>query len=334
MESDPLPEVVSSHLTDWGLPVSLEGFEDQRVSAWLEMAPGYLAATQQLCDLLGEGRWQDWWQGGDSQVVMFFGSDNCWNHTLFYPALLHALDPALRPPRAFVSNFLYRLEGEKFSTSRGHAIWGSDLVEETSADVVRFYLGYTAPEQEATNFARREFETFIQEELMGRWQSWLGELGETVARHHGGRVPEAGAWASRHHLFQRQQTGMLQQIREALTAASFSLQKATRLACEMVRLARNFAAAESHWGQSRDDRRFGDTAIALQLAAARTLATMTAPLMPDFGEALWHALGHATAIWSAPWPAEAALLPAGQGVELKGVSFFPDAVREEVAQSA
>jgi len=334
MEQSPLPEVVSSHRTDWGLPVPLAGFDGQCVSAWLEMAPGYLAATQQLCDHLGGGSWRDWWSGGDAQVVMFFGSDNCWNHTLFYPALLHALDPSLRAPRAFVSNHLYRLEGKKFSTSRGHAVWGSDLVGETSADVVRFYLGYTSPEHEATNFAMADFRAFVRDELVGSWQQWLNTLGTTVQQRHGGLAPEPGAWGDRHHLFQRQQNALLAEARDAFAAASFSLQKATRIARELARLGRNFGTAETAWRQTLDAPGYGRTAVALELAAARTLALLTAPLMPEFAERLWRALGYQDPIWQAGWPEEAPPVPAGQRVALAETVFFPNLAQEALTQSA
>ena len=337
MEAELLLEVASSHKTDWGIPVPLEGFSGQCVSAWLEMAPGYLAATKQLCEHLGspgEESWLDWWRGGDSQVVLFFGSDNCWNHTLFYPALLHALDPSLQAPQAFVSNQLYRLEGQKFSTSRGHAIWGDDLVAESSADVVRFYLAYTAPEHAATNFSMAAFRAFVHNEMEGTWQGWLHDLGTTLQEDYGGLAPESGAWGDRHHLFQQQQETLLLEARAAFAAATFSLQKATRIACELVRLARNFGEAEAVWRQTLDAPGYGHTATALELAAARTLVLLTAPLMPEFAERLWRALGYQEPIFQTGYLDQAILVPSGQRVDLATTLFFPDLARQIVAQSA
>ncbi len=62
-------------------------------------------------------------------------------------------------------NEFYRLDGKKFSTSRQHAIWGREMVAEVPADAMRFYLAWSAPEVEGTNFTRREFDEATPEEF-------------------------------------------------------------------------------------------------------------------------------------------------------------------------
>jgi methionyl-tRNA synthetase len=59
-----------------------------------------------------------------------------------------------------------------------------------------------------------------------------------------------------------------------------------------------------------DDRR---TALALELAAARSLAVMAAPIMPDLAAAVWTALGYPA---DAPprWEVAPVFVPEGQEV--------------------
>jgi len=288
-----MPEIVASHPTDWGLPVPIEGFEGHVVSAWLEMAPGYLAGAAELADKVGrDDGWRAFWgTGDDCRVVQFFGFDNCWNHGVLYPALLEAWSPEVEPPVAFVSNQLYRLDHEKFSTSRNHAVWTRDLVSANSPDTVRFYAAYTCPEAEQTNFSLDEFAGFVTDELRGRWQSWLASLQKKVDDIYGGEVPEAGAWTNNHLDFMKRLKSYLDQTADAYHWRSFSPQRATRLACDLVKAARDFGLAQEAWRRTPAASNEQRTGIALELCAARTLAMMVAPIMPDFAAAVRKALG-------------------------------------------
>lgn len=327
-----LPEVVASHPCHWGIPVPVPGFEGQIVSAWLEMAPGYLAGSQDLADRLGlDFGWPGFWRSDDAEVVQFFGFDNCWNHALLYFAVFRAYDPEIRPPRAFVANQLYRLEGSKFSTSRNHAVWARDLIDESSADAVRFYLAYTAPESEQTSFSLPEFERFVESELAGRWTSWLRGLGDKVNEVYGGVVPEAGSWSDDHRRTLDRLRAYLADAASAYRAEGFSLRRAARTAQALVREGRELGLREDAWAgvpSAWDDRRTG---VALELATARLLALVSAPLVPGFAESLWRALGEEGRAGDQLWPEVPELVTPGQ--RLDGLAlvrpFEASRVREE-----
>jgi methionyl-tRNA synthetase len=94
----------------------------------------------------------------DVVTVCSFGIDNtvsriisCIGGTLEYPD--H------RPPDHLLLNHFYRLEGSKFSTSRGHAIWASAIANITPflSDAVRLYLIETAPDATETDFRVDDF---------------------------------------------------------------------------------------------------------------------------------------------------------------------------------
>ena len=326
-----LPVVVASHVSDWGIPVPFEGFEGQCVSAWIEMLPGYLAASAELAAKVGLGEdWRHFWGSEDGRVVQFFGADNRWNHAVLYPVLLKAFDPDAKPPEAFVSNLLYRLDHSKFSTSRNHAVWTRDLVAESSADVVRFYAAYTCPETEQTNFSRDEFVAFVEGELLGRWQPWLASVQAKMDDLYHGAVPEAGAWTDNHLAFLKQLEASLAQSRRAFAAATYSPQRATRLACELVRLGRDFGRGEDDWGRAASAHNERRTGIALELAALRCLALMVAPVMPEFANGLWRALGYDHDLEH--WDDVPQFVPSGQVVRgLGGLQFAQPTQREVVA---
>jgi methionyl-tRNA synthetase len=100
----------------------------------------------------------------DVTCVLSFGVDNT------VPFLVGAVGCALgqdtyKPVDHFLVNYFYDLDGSKFSTSRGHVIWGGDIVTLGNAevDLVRAYLCRRNPEFGTENFRAEEFLRFHNE---------------------------------------------------------------------------------------------------------------------------------------------------------------------------
>jgi methionyl-tRNA synthetase len=316
-----LADLAVSHVGDWGIPVPVAGFDDQRIWVWCEMAPRYLAYARHL-----GGGWERFWKADDAAVVQCFGSDNAFFYALFVPALLHAYDPAIRPPAAYVMNEFYRLDGRKFSTSRRHAIWGRDLLADVPGDVVRHYLAATCPEVESTNFELASFAETADRELLGEWQPWLEELARRLREEFADQAPAApaaGAWTAEHRLFHERLRRLTAEAARAYQAATFSPQRAARALGELVREARLFGRTEECWRGVPARGRERRTAAALELLAAKTLALAAAPLMPDLAARLWHELGYAAPLAEQRWEDRPAWVPAGQRLRgLGGAPYF------------
>lgn len=297
-----LPDIAVSHLSDWGIPVPVDGFEGQSIYVWFEMAPGYMAATQELNEQTGSlSSWKTWWQMEDREIVQFFGFDNGYFHAVLFPALFFAYDPAIRPPRTFLTNEFYRLDGLKFSTSRNHAIWGSELLKQVPPDIVRFYLSYSGPETEQTNFTLSDFKYVVKRELIDGWQSWLQDLGTKIAIEYAGIVPSIRIWTDEQRRFYEMLQAFIPEAASTYEVKTFSPQRTTRILCELVRTARRFGKAEDYWkhgNQRKEERR---TAVALELAAAKILALLSAPIMPDFATQLWKCLGESSPLLIGGW---------------------------------
>ncbi|MFK7000957.1 class I tRNA ligase family protein [Flavobacterium oreochromis] len=77
----------------------------------------------------------------------------------------------------YISNYLYHLNGEKFSTSRGNVIWGNDIVSISGIqpDVVRYYLTKQNPEKETKNFDINDFIDLVNTELCGKHNKAIKE---------------------------------------------------------------------------------------------------------------------------------------------------------------
>jgi methionyl-tRNA synthetase len=323
-------DIAVTHPAEWGVVPAEDTVDDQVIWVWPEMAYGFLHGIAALGERLGK----DWYADKprpDWKIVHFFGFDNSFYHAILYPVLYRLAYPDWTPDIDYQLNEFYLLDGEKFSTSRRHAVWGKEILEQYGVDEVRYYLAATRPERRRTNFRRVDFEKAVRETLVGRWQLWLHELGQRVASRYGGRAPDAGIWTPEHTAFLHRLGNRLAELTAALSGDGFSLNAAAAALDGLVTDARDFAdreQASAHVQLWADQTR---TATALELAAARLLAAGAAPVMPRFAARLATALGE-----PAPeqWPSVVELLPPGNPVTLADQRFFGPAEPAPGAVSA
>ncbi len=311
--ADGLPAVPVTHPHHWGLPCTVPGFEDQVISTWIEMGHSLLEGARACA------------QGGASpapettELVQFFGFDNGFYYALVYPLLHELAGLPYALPEAMVCNEFYLLDGQKFSTSRGHAIWVHELLEREPADHVRLYLAHTRPEHARESFTVGDYRDFVAGELRGQWRAWLADLGQRVRTHAGGAAPAPGLWTATQRRYYAQLDALAEQARAGYEVTEFSPRQTTRALIELVRRARDFASGERHWASlpaRRDEHR---TALALELASARALALCVAPIMPSFAQTLWGALGLPGEVAAGALDAPAGWVPEGAAVTLDEV---------------
>jgi methionyl-tRNA synthetase len=243
-----------------------------------------------------------------------------------------AYDPEIRFPTAFVTNEFLRLEGAKFSTSRGHAIWGRELLAKMPADAARFYLAWAGPEREQTNFTLPEMEATVERELVAGWQGWLRDLGRRLDEIYGGVAPGSGAWSDDHQQFFGLLGRAIADVGACYEAESFSPARALRRLSELVREARRFAVSEGHWARLPNGVEELRNGLGLELAAARTLTLLAAPILPDLSRRLWQALGYPAPAGPLPWEEAPEFVPHGNRVALADFQAVePVAAGSEVA---
>ena len=301
MIKDGLPEVAVTHPANWGL--SAPGSSGQKIYVWFEMAAGLLAATQALSEAIDEpGGWERFWKSTDVEIVKFLGFDNTFFYSLFFSAIFQAWDQEIRLPQALLANEFYRLDGLKFSTSRNHAIWGRELLRDQNVDLVRFYLAYTGPEAEQTSFTLAEYEQAVRRELLDGVQGWLHQLGTAVLNEYSGIAPSPGVWTETMHSFYGRLNDIVRKTGVGYSAKEFSTQRVARLLLDLAREARFFSHSEGHWKRVSDRRLTRNTAISLELLAAKTLALLSAPIMPGFAARVWQDLGQTKSLQIQSWP--------------------------------
>jgi methionyl-tRNA synthetase len=322
-------DIPVTHPSRWGVPPREDDVDGQVIWVWPEMAYGFLHGIETLGRLVGED-WRSDAPDPEWKIVHFFGYDNSFYHAILYPALYRLAHPEWRPDIDYNVNEFYLLDGQKFSTSRRHAVWGKEILSPESVDAVRFFLARTRPEGRRTNFTRDAYAAVLRDTLIGTWQTWLNDLGGRIVERHDGRAPDAGVWTPEHTAFLDRLGVRRTALAGALGPDGFSLNRAADELNGIVEDTLAFARLEAPAGRIDRWSSQARSAVALELAAARLLARCAMPVMPRFAARLAGALGD-----PAPtrWPDGVELVPPGTVVELsKQVFFTPDpagAVRGE-----
>jgi methionyl-tRNA synthetase len=311
-------DMAITHPAPWGVPPVESGVDGQVIWVWVDLAYRFLHGIGSLGGKLGED-WQANAPREDWKIVHFLGFDNTFYHAILSPALYRLAFPGWKPDIDYHLNEFYRLDGAKFSTSRKHAIWGKDILGPHNVDAIRFYLSWTRPESTGTNFELGAYDDFVRDTLVGTWQKWLNDLGSRIDKHYGGVAPDAGIWTPEHTACYAR----LQARRDALSAClgqdGFSLNAAAEELHGIVRDAVALAGREAATAEIAEWKDEARTAIALELAAARLLASCAAPVIPRFAGKLAAALGQPA---PAEWPRRVELVAPGTRIDLAGQVFF------------
>ncbi len=312
-----------THIQDWGVSPNDPDLSDQVVWVWPEMSFGFLYGIQAV-----GGRLQQEWNAlkpqDDWKIVHFFGYDNSFYHTILYPALYKAAFPEWKADIEYHVNEFYCLEGSKFSTSRQRAVWGKEVLNQETVDCVRYHMSLTRGEVNRTNFSIDALQS-SNTELNEIWQGWLNELGHEVLRRYDGAAPDAGDWGVDHQAFFHTLESHRKHIENCYSSQNFSLNKAADGVRNLVADSIRFTEMNKHLAGTSSASDWNRTTIALQLAAARLLSDVTAPLMPRFADNLRVGLGLSPVT---KWPDTIELLPAGNRVTLADQRFFSEMIAQ------
>jgi methionyl-tRNA synthetase len=160
--SAPLPDYPVAYPTDWGIEGSGE-LAGMRVDFPTELGLSYLygpaRAVAPDADSLAScaAAWQQL-----SGLWHFNGIDNAFYFGILYPAIFAAAGITEPKMRGATVNELYLLEGQKFSTSRNHALWADEFLADHDPELVRLYLSWCRPDRYESDFTRASFDAFCR----------------------------------------------------------------------------------------------------------------------------------------------------------------------------
>ncbi|CAB4069588.1 MARS [Lepeophtheirus salmonis] len=95
-----------------------------------------------------------WWKDAENvELIQFMGKDNVPFHSIIFPSILLGSDDSWVKVNKIMSTEYLNYEETKFSKSRGIGVFGNDVIDTgIPADIWRFYLIYTRPENQDSAF--------------------------------------------------------------------------------------------------------------------------------------------------------------------------------------
>lgn len=287
------------------LPAELGSFPDKRIYVWFEAVIGYLSASIEWAERLGEpDAWRAFWAPDNrARCYYFLGKDNTPFHTIIWPAILHAystsggrLGPLAMPWDVAANEFL-QFGAEKFSKSRGVVLGALELAAEFQVDALRYYLTANMPERGDAVWTWSEFVGRVNDELLAKIGNYANRVLVLCQKNWNAIPPrdaalDAGSEAA----------GSLAIASDAALAMEASLiekcefrkalQQMVALAAEGNR-ALDAAAPWSLLKQGEEGRGRAATVLRVHLRVIRALALGLHPFLPTMSESLWAQLGDA-----------------------------------------
>ncbi len=287
---DGLRERAITRDLDWGVPVPLPEARGKVLYVWFEALLGYISITREYFREKGDpDGWERYWKDPDTRLVHFIGKDNIVFHCIIEPAILRGMGTYNLPWNVPANEFL-NMKGQKFSTSRGTAVWLRDYLDRFPPDPMRYALAVNAPETRDTDFSWDEY-LARNNELADVLGNFVNRTMKFATGRLGGRVPEAEPSPEPLEMAARgaaQVGGLIERFRFKLAASA---------AMDIAREGNRFFDAVRPWKTADTDpeacRR--DMAGCLNLCAA--LQVIFRPFLPFTSDRIGAMLGTGELRW-------------------------------------
>ncbi len=295
------PRAITRDL-DWGVPIPLPSYEqrnDKRIYVWFDALIGYLSASIEWAAMRGTpDAWREWWQSPDARHYYFMGKDNIVFHSIIWPSMLLGYGTGgdfgagrgeLRLPFDIVSSEFLTMEGRKFSSSRGVAIYVNDFLSRYEPDPLRYFLAAAGPETQDTDFTWAEFVRRNNDELVATWGNLVNRT-LTSAYRNFGAVPEPGD-------LNEEDRKILTAIQDGFPTVGGLIDGSRFRAAvaEVMRLAsqvNQYLSEQAPWATMESDRGRSQTVLYVALRCVDDLKTMTTPFLPHSSQTVHELLGH------------------------------------------
>jgi methionyl-tRNA synthetase len=288
---------------DWGVPIPIDGYESKRIYVWFDAVIGYFSASVEWAERQGTPEaWKTWWVPDQTtppvKSYYFIGKDNIPFHAIIWPAMLMGYGNRNLPYDVPANEFM-TMSGQKASSSRGNVIWTKDVLDQYSADALRYYLSVTAPEGRDTDFTYEELIRRNNDELVATYGNAVHRTLTFLQSKFNGIVPEPQALreADREILAEVERGFAL----VGHNIANCHFKEGINVAMSVARAANRYLDEQAPWKQIKLDRAEAGTSIYVMLQVLSGLHIMFWPYLPFSSEKLHHYLGFEGDVTTAHW---------------------------------
>lgn len=285
---------------DWGVDVPLAEAEGKKLYVWLDAPIGYISATKQWA-IDNNKNWEDYWKKksnaeDESTLIHFIGKDNIVFHCITFPAILHAHGEYILPDNIPANEFL-NLEGDKLSTSRNHAVWLHEYLEEFPGkqDELRYVLTSILPETSDSEFTWKDFQARVNNELVAILGNFVNRVMVLSHKYFDGKVLMGSAYnATDLTVFEdlAKFPGLINQ-----SIGNYRFREAMSQFINAARLGNKYLAEEEPWKAIKEDPERVKTVLNVASQIVANLAILAQPFLPKTATKLFEMLNLESTGW-------------------------------------
>ena len=269
------PRAITRDL-DWGVPVPSAQGAGKVLYVWFDAPIGYISATR----LWAEENHRDWelfWKDPSTCLVHFLGKDNIVFHGVIFPVMLKAHGEFILPTHIIANEFL-NLEGEKFSTSRDHAVWLNEFIQDFPGkeDVLRYVLCSIMPEAKDSDFTWRLFQMKNNNELVANLGNLVHRTLTLVHKYFNGKVPCCMGYMD--EMLQQALQGAFLQVGHAIER--FQFKEALQSCMSYAALGNRYLTQHKPWNLVKYDIKQAGHVLYCSLQLLATLTLVLRPFLP------------------------------------------------------
>ena len=270
---------------DWGIDVPLEEAKGKKLYVWMDAPIGYISATKQWA-IDHNKDWKLYWKKQDNEednscLLHFIGKDNIVFHCIIFPSILHAHGEYILPQNVPANEFL-NLEGDKLSTSRNHAVWLHEYLEEFPGkqDELRYVLTSILPETSDSEFTWKDYQARVNNELVAILGNYVNRVLILMHKFYEGKV------VSNHNkiilqdeLLATELTRLGVEVETSLE--SFKFRQALQATMDIARLGNRYLTEKEPWKTIKTDPEDAKLALHNCLIIIAYLARYLQPFLPN-----------------------------------------------------
>jgi len=239
---------------DWGIDVPLDEAKGKKLYVWMDAPIGYISATKQWA--LDNGKdWTLYWKQQEKEednscLLHFIGKDNIVFHCITFPSILHAHGGYILPENVPANEFL-NLEGDKLSTSRNHAVWLHEYLEEFPGkqDELRYVLTSILPETSDSEFTWKDYQARVNNELVAILGNFVNRVMILMHKYYEGKVEGAERLSDLE--INEQIAGTYNAVEESLE--SFRFRQALSSVIDLARYGNKYLTEKEPWKTIKAD---------------------------------------------------------------------------------
>lgn len=271
---------------EWGIPVPLPDSNGKVLYVWFDAPIGYISATKEL----KPNDWEKYWKDPETRLIHFIGKDNIVFHCIIFPSMLKAAGDFILPDNVPANEFL-NLEGEKLSTSRNHAVWLHEYLEDfpSRKDELRYVLTSISPETKDADFTWKDYQQKVNSELVAILGNFVNRVMVLTWKYFDGKVPSdhelpdtndkrkriLALYNKAHNDLNKSTSAMIDGL------SHFKFREAQFEMMNMARIGNKFLAETEPWKLIKEDIEAVGCILNYALTIVGNLGIACAPFLPE-----------------------------------------------------